>query len=98
MDKTKKGLAIFQEIEVARDQLVEKVKELACVGSVRQQKIRVEDGITFLEVPLNLGLAVGGVVVLAAPWLAILGAIAAMVAKLRIEVEPDVDEEAEDTS
>lgn len=55
-------------------------------------KIIVDDGDVFLETPLNIGLVVGGVVVLAAPWLAILGAIAALVTKVRIVVEREVDE------
>ncbi len=95
MDQEKKEdrRTIFEEIEVAGDQLVEKVKELAREGGVRQLKITAEDGDAFVEVPLNIGLVVGGVVVLAAPWLAILGAIAAMVAKVRIEVERDVDDD-----
>lgn len=86
-----------EEIEVAGNQLVDRVKELAKEGSVRRMKIVADDGDVFLETPLNIGLAVGGVVVLAAPWLAILGAVAALVTKVRIEIEREVDdEEAED--
>lgn len=84
---------IVEEIEVAGNQLVERVKELAQEGSVRRMKIIADDGDVFLETPLNIGLAVGGVVVLAAPWLAILGAIAALVTKVRIEVEREAPEE-----
>jgi hypothetical protein len=82
---------VFEEIEVAGDQLVERVKELAKEGNVRRLKIVADDGDVFLETPLNIGLAVGGVVVLAAPWLAILGAIAALVTKVRIEIEREDD-------
>lgn len=82
---------VFEEIEVAGDQLVERVKELAKEGNVRRLKIVANDGDVFLETPLNIGLAVGGVVVLAAPWLAILGAIAALVTKVRIEIEREDD-------
>lgn len=84
---------VFEEIEVAGDQLVERVKELAKKGNVRRLKIVADDGDVFLETPLNIGLAVGGVVVLAAPWLAILGAIAALVTKVRIEIERDEDDD-----
>lgn len=76
-----------EEIEVAGDKLVNRVKELAKESSVRQMKIIADDGDVFLETPLNIGLVVGGVVVLAAPWLAILGAIAGLVTKVRIVVE-----------
>lgn len=85
----------IEEIEVAGDKLVDRVKDLAKEGSVRQLKIVADDGDVFLETPLNIGLVVGGVVVLAAPWLAILGTIAGLVTKVRIVVEREVDEKPE---
>lgn len=88
----KPGRTIIEEIEVAGNQLVDRVKELAKEGNVRQIRIRAEDGDVFFQTPLNIALAVGGVVVLAAPWLAILGTIAALVAKVRIEIERVADE------
>lgn len=59
--------------------------------AVRQMKIIADDGDVFLETPLNIGLVVGGVVVLAAPWLAILGAVAGLVTKVRIVVEHETE-------
>ena len=84
---------IIEEIEVAGSELVDRVKELAKEGNVRQLKIVADDGDVFLETPLNIGLVVGGVVILAAPWLAILGAIAALVTKVRIEVEREAGDD-----
>ena len=92
-EKTSKKGTFIEEFEVAGDKLVERVKELAKEGSVRQLKIVADDGDVFLETPLNIGLAVGGVVVLAAPWLAILGVIAGLVTKVRIVVEREVEDE-----
>ena len=83
----KKKETWVEEIEVAGDKLVSRVKELARESSVRQMKIIADDGDVFLETPLNVGLVVGGVVVLAAPWLAILGTIAGLVTKVRIVIE-----------
>ena len=40
----------------------------------------------FLELPLTGGVVGGGVLLLAAPWLAALGALAAIVAKVKIEI------------
>lgn len=91
--KEKAGRTIVEEIEVAGNQLVERVKELAEESKVRQLKIVADDGDVFLETPLNIGLVVGGVVVLAAPWLAILGTIAALATKVRIEIERDADDD-----
>ncbi|MBO6676606.1 MAG: DUF4342 domain-containing protein [Rhizobiales bacterium] len=91
-DTNEKKKTFVEEIEVAGDKLVERVKELAQEGSVRQMKIIADDGDVFLKTPLNVGLVVGGVVVLAAPWLAILGVIAGLVTKARIVVEREVSE------
>jgi hypothetical protein len=87
--QTKK--TFWEEIEVAGDQLVERVKELAAEGNVRQLKIISDDGDVFFEAPLTIGLAVSGVVVLAAPWIAVLGVIAGLVKRVKIEVERSED-------
>lgn len=93
---TEKKTTFFEEIDVAGDKLVQRVKELAKEGSVRQIKIFSDDGDVFLDTPMNIGLAVGGVVVLAAPWLAILGAIAGLVSRVRIVVEREAEEDSAD--
>lgn len=91
--KEKSGQTIVEVIEIAGNQLVDRVKELAEEAKVRQLKIIADDGDVFLETPLNIGLVVGGVVVLTAPWLAILGTIAALATKVRIEVEREADDD-----
>lgn len=80
-----------EEMEVAGSQLVDQVSKLIAEGNVRKLRIRSHDDDLVLEVPLTAGAAVGGVVVLAAPWLAILGALAGVLARVRIEVVRDVD-------
>ncbi len=88
----KKKETWVEEIEVAGDKLVTRVKELAKESSVHQMKIIADDGDVFLETPLNIGLVVGGVVVLAAPWLAILGVIAGLATKVHIVVERETEQ------
>lgn len=95
--KEKSGQTIIEVIEVAGNQLVDRVKELAEETKVRQLKIIADDGDVFLETPLNIGLVVGGVVVLTAPWLAILGTIAALATKVRIEIEREADDDGKDS-
>ena len=46
---TSKKRTIIEEIEVAGDKLVERVKELAKESSVRQMKIVADDGDVFLD-------------------------------------------------
>jgi len=75
-----------EEIEVAGDQLVALVKRLAAEGQVSRVRLIEPDGDIVLEMPLTIGAIAGGAVVLAAPMLAILGAIAAFVAKVKLEI------------
>ncbi len=77
-------------IEVTGGQLIEKVKELIHHGNIRTLRVRAGDDFT-LEMPVTVGAIAGGVVVLTAPWLAVVGVVAAMVSKVRIEVERDED-------
>ena len=84
--ETERKPTFTEEIEIAGNQLVEKVKTLLAEGKVRQLRIKAADGDVYLETPLTIGVLAGGAVVLAAPWLAMLGALAALVTKVRIEV------------
>ncbi len=75
-----------EEIEMASDQLVSRVKELMAEGNVRRLIIRKPDGDVMLEVPLTAGVAVGGVFTIIAPVLAAIGALAALIARVKVEV------------
>lgn len=75
-----------EEIEVAAKDLIGRIDELIKQGNIRLLRIRSEKGDVFLELPLTVGAVTGGVVALAAPWLAVLGAVAGLVARLRIEI------------
>lgn len=95
MDEERKR-TFTEEFEIAGNQLVERVKALLAEGNVRQLRLKAADGDVYLETPLTIGVIAGGAVVLAAPWLAILGAIAAMVAHVKVEVVREVDPDAAD--
>jgi hypothetical protein len=75
-----------EEIEIAGGNLVERVKELIAEGNVSRLRIKAADGDTFLEIPLTVGAIGGAAVTLALPWLAVLGAFAALVARARVEI------------
>ncbi len=76
----------IEEIEVAGSQLVDRVKELVEEGNVRRLIIRNQTGDTLLEIPLTAGVVVGGALTVFYPLLAALGALAALVARIRIEI------------
>lgn len=87
MEETKNAWQTFtEEIEVAGHQLVDEVNRLIAEGNVRKLQLRSKDGDLVLNLPLTAGAVAGGVVVLAAPWLAIIAAIAGAFAKVRIEI------------
>jgi hypothetical protein len=75
-----------EEIELAGGQLVDRVKEIIAEGNVRRVIIRHPDGRVLLEIPLTASVVVGGAVTLFSPLLAALGAMAALVAKVKVEV------------
>lgn len=74
-----------QEFQVSGEQLVNKVKSIINEGNIRRIIIKNEDGKTIVEFPVTIGV----VGVLLAPWLAALGAIAALVTKCTIIVEKE---------
>jgi Domain of unknown function (DUF4342) len=92
--------AFTEEIEIAGNQLVAKVNSLLAEGKVRQLRINAADGDVYLETPLTIGVLAGGAVALAAPWLAILGALAALLTKVKIEIvrESESDKEHKDAA
>ncbi len=84
-DKTKEKTWV-EEIEVAGNELVGRVQELIEEGNVRRLIIRKQNGDLLIEVPLTAGVAVGGALALLAPVLAAIGALAALVAQVRVEI------------
>jgi hypothetical protein len=73
---------IKHEFKVKGEELVEKIKQLLHEGNIRRIIIKDEDGKVYLEIPMTFGV----VGVLLAPTIAALGALAAMVANLKVEV------------
>jgi len=73
---------IKHEFKVKGEELVEKIKQLLHEGNIRRIIIKDEEGKVYLEIPVTLGV----VGVLLAPTFAALGALAAMVAHLKVEV------------
>lgn len=82
---------VVEEFEISGAKLVARVKELFEDASAKRVVIRSADGDELLTVPLTIGVAAGGVVTLAAPLLAALGALAALVSRVRLEVVREAD-------
>ena len=73
----------WEEFQVAADDLIGRVKDLIREGNIRRIVVRNEEGKTLLEIPVTVGV-IGA---LFAPYLAALGAIAAMATRCTIAVE-----------
>lgn len=72
-----------EEFTVSSADLIEKVKQLLHEGNVTRIIVKDEKGKVMLEIPATVGV-IGA---LLAPWLAALGAIAALATKCKIVVE-----------
>ena len=91
-DETKteaKDRSFSETIEVAGSQVIDQVKKLIQQGNVRQLKVTAKDSDFSLEMPMTVGVLIGGAVALTAPWLAVLGVVAGLVTNVVIEVERD---------
>lgn len=75
------------KIEVAGDQLVAKLNELLHDINARRVVIKDQRGQELLSLPLNVSVVAGGLLSVASPVLAAVGALAALVARVHLEVE-----------
>ncbi len=73
----------LEEIKVAGNELVEKIKALLNEGNIHRVVIKNPEGHTLIEVPVTIA-AIGAI---AAPVLAAVGAIAAMVTHCTVVIE-----------
>jgi hypothetical protein len=83
-DKDRQG--VTEKVTLSGNQLVEYVKNLIAAGNVRRLIIRKPNNEILLEVPLTAGVAVGGVLTAMAPVLAALGAMAALLTQVKVEI------------
>jgi hypothetical protein len=72
-----------EEISVSADNLIKRVKELLHEGNVTRLIVKDEKDKLLLEIPATVGV-IGAVL---APWLAALGAIAALATNCKIVIE-----------
>lgn len=75
-----------EELEVTGQQLLSEINRLIAEGNVRKLFIKSQSGDVFLSVPLTGGAVAGGILVLGAPWLAIIAGIAGVLAHVRLEI------------
>ena len=86
MNQESKKQPVSEEDTIAGNQLVEYVKSAIAAGNVRRLIIRKPNDEIMLEIPLTAGVAVGGVLTAMAPVLAALGAMAALLTQVKVEI------------
>ena len=91
---SRKSTGHREEMWVRGNELVDKVKDLIKKGNVSRVIVKNEDGNTIVEIPVTVGV-VGTVF---APYLAILGGVAALVTKCKIEIETKDNPNTEESS
>ena len=95
MDEDKQEKTVTEKVTLSGAQLVEYVKDIIAAGNVRRLIIKKANDEVLLEIPLAAGVAVGGALTAMAPVLAALGAMAALLKQVKVEIirtdEPDED-------
>ena len=82
-----------EELKVASNQVVDKVREAIEDANVKRVTIKRE-GKTLLEIPLTVGVGAGAAALLMSPALAAVGALAALVSDVTLVVERDHSDDA----
>ena len=81
----------IEEVKLAGNQLVDRIRDLVEEGNVRHIRIKKEDRV-LLEIPLTVGVGAGAAAVFLSPMLAAVGALAALVTDITLVVERDLDD------
>lgn len=76
-----------EEFSINGDDLVGKVRELIHQGNIRRIIIKNDEGRILIEIPLTVGVVGGAIAATIFPVVAAIGAIGALVARLKIVIE-----------
>ena len=86
MGEEKEQQSVTERVTLTGAQLVEYVKDIIAAGNVRRLIIRKSNDEVLMEIPLAAGVAVGGALTAMAPVLAALGAMAALIKQVKVEI------------
>jgi hypothetical protein len=75
-----------EKFTISGGQLVDKFKELIHQGNIRRVRI-IHEGRALIDIPLTVGVPTAAVMVVFAPVLAAVGAIAGLVTECTLEIE-----------
>ena len=75
-----------ERFTISGGQVVDKVKQIIREGNIRKVRV-IHEGKTVIEIPLTVGAPAAALTIMVAPFLAAVGAFAALVTECTIEVE-----------
>ena len=81
-----------EEVEISGNHLVERIKELVAEGNARRVILKNKEGQELFDLPLTVGVVGGGIITLALPVLAAIGAVAALLTQVKLEIVREVEE------
>jgi len=84
-----------EEVQVQGGELVGKIQELLRDATATRVTICKPNGEELISLPLTVGVLVGGLLTLAAPRLAAIGAIGGLIAQFKLKVERHSDGQVE---
>lgn len=87
---------IVEEIEISGRELVGRVQELFRDSNASRITIRSQKGDELMTLPVSFGVVAGGIITLTAPLLAAVGALAAFVTRVKLEIIREVPEDSEE--
>jgi hypothetical protein len=85
-DQSPKERRWTETFETAESELMDLLKKLLHQGGIRRLVVRKVDGDVLIDVSLNTWVAVSAAAILMAPPLAVIGVIAGVIAKVKVEV------------
>ncbi len=93
-DKQKRQAPDTERIEISADNLMDNMRDLVDKGNMRRLLIRNANGDVLLDIPLTAGVITGVLFLLFLRFWLVVGAIAAVVLKINIEVVRVSDDQA----
>jgi hypothetical protein len=93
-EKNKESRTVTEELEGVGNQVIERVQELIRQGNVRRLIIKTADDRVLIDTTLTVGAIAGTVLgLMTGPFAAIIAAVGATFARLKIEVVREIMEE-----
>ncbi len=91
--KNTEGNTVTEELEMAGNQVVDRLKDIVKQGNIRRIIVKTQDGRELLNTTVTMGAVAGGALaMLGGAPLALLGVAAAALARVKVEIVRELQE------